>query len=123
FGFEKPVRRRGRSVGRRIRNPKSEIRNPKSEIGGGDVRLDSVLFSSALGLYFFAAVFHHAHLFSGGERSRRVAQWLVAASVLVHGAAITVRIVHGGRLPFSSSFETVSFSAWLIALVQLLLQL
>jgi cytochrome c-type biogenesis protein CcsB len=87
------------------------------------VSLDTALFSAVLGLYFFAAVFHHAHLFTGGERSRRLAHTCVWLGVLVHAVAIAERAAGFGRPPFAGAFESLSFIAWLIAGVQLLLQL
>jgi cytochrome c-type biogenesis protein CcsB len=86
------------------------------------VTLDTVLFALVLGLYFGAAVFHHAHLFSGSEPSGRIARALVWTGVVVHTLAIVERAFFRRLPPFSSSFETVSFIGWLLAAVQLLLQ-
>jgi cytochrome c-type biogenesis protein CcsB len=87
------------------------------------VSLDSGLFSVVLALYFCAAVVHHAHLFSGGVRSARIATALVWLCVIVHGIAIVERALLRGIPPFSSSFESMSFIAWLIAVFQLVLQI
>lgn len=87
------------------------------------MNLDTVLLSVVLGLYFCAAVFHHAHLFSGGLSSARIAMALVWVCVVVHGLTIAERALLRGIPPFSSSFETMSFIAWLIAAMQLVLQI
>lgn len=86
------------------------------------MRPDTLLFMGAAAAYFAAAVFHHAHLFTGSPASRRLARAAVVAAVVVHAGGLVVQAAALHRCPFVSSPATISFMAWCIGLMQLVLE-
>jgi cytochrome c-type biogenesis protein CcsB len=80
-----------------------------------------LIFAAAVG-YFLAAVFHHAHLFTGSTASQRLARGVTIGVVVIHGLAILDHVIALNRFPFANSSETVSFMAWCIGLLQLVIE-
>ena len=87
------------------------------------MRPDTLLFFGAALAYLATAVFHHAHLFTGSVRSRRLARSTVLAAVLLHGAGLTMHAAVMHRCPFVDSAATISFMAWCLGLMELVIEL
>jgi ABC-type transport system involved in cytochrome c biogenesis permease subunit len=87
------------------------------------VRPDTALFIGAAAAYFAAAVFHHAHLFTGSQTTRRLARLTVAAAVILHGLGLLANAAEYHRCPFVNPGQTVSFMAWCVGLMQFAIEL
>ena len=87
------------------------------------MRPDTVLFIGAAAAYFAAAVFHHAHLFTGSHATRRLARLTLFAAVVMHGLGLLVNAAEFHRCPFVNAGQTVSFMAWCLGLMQLAIEL
>ncbi len=86
------------------------------------MKLELLLPIGAAIAYFAASVFHHAHLFTGSGKTRRLARAAIIGAVLLHGLGLLDHVVELGRFPFANSSETVSFMAWCIGLLQLMIE-
>lgn len=75
------------------------------------------LFSLAVVLYLAAMVLYFTSTMRRQEKTGRLAFAVTAAAFALHTAAVVVRGVEAGRLPFSNMYEFTSLFAWGIALV------
>jgi ABC-type uncharacterized transport system permease subunit len=73
--------------------------------------------------YLAASVLHHAHLFTGSSRTRRLARATTVAAVSIHAMALLGDAFARHRCPFASSAATVSFMAWCVGILQLLCEI
>jgi ABC-type uncharacterized transport system permease subunit len=87
------------------------------------VRPDTALFIGAAAAYFAAAVCHHAHLFTGSQTTGRLARLTVATAVILHGLGLLANAAEYHRCPFVNAGQTVSFMAWCVGLMQLVIEL
>jgi ABC-type uncharacterized transport system permease subunit len=86
------------------------------------MRFDVLFPIAAAVSYFLSTVFHHAFLFTGGARTRRLARVATVAAVALHGLGLLDHAIELGRFPFANSGETISFMAWCIGLLQLVME-
>jgi len=84
---------------------------------------DTLFFFGAALAYLATAVFHHAHLFTGSVRSRRLACSTVIAAVVLHGIGLVINAAGLHRCPFVNAPATVSFMAWCLGLMELVIEL
>lgn len=75
---------------------------------------ESVLFSTAFGVYIICAFFYFLFLFTTKNKWSNVALYLAAAGLTVHFAALVLRTVISGRAPFTNMYESISFLSWAI---------
>ncbi|MBM3457164.1 MAG: hypothetical protein FJX77_01320, partial [Armatimonadetes bacterium] len=80
--------------------------------------LEGALGVPAMLLYLTGSVAHHAHLFAGSERARRVAPWLVLTGVLFHTAAIGAHCLASSTSLFRDPSMPLSLAAYFIAVAQ-----
>ncbi len=86
------------------------------------MKLEILLPFAAAAGYFLAAVFHHAYLFTGSEGTRRLARVATVAAVALHGLGLVDHAVELGRFPFANVGETISFMAWCIGVLQVVME-
>jgi cytochrome c-type biogenesis protein CcsB len=86
------------------------------------MKLELLLPIAAAVVYFVAAALHHAHLFTGSLGTQRMARGATVTAVVLHGLALLDHAVELNRFPFANVAETISFMAWCVGLLQLLLE-
>jgi ABC-type transport system involved in cytochrome c biogenesis permease subunit len=87
------------------------------------MRTDTLLFFGAALSYLATAVFHHAHLFTGSVPSRRLARATLIAAVVLHGGGLMMNAALLNRCPFVNAPATISFMAWCLGLMELVIEL
>src|SRR5437879_2855557 len=87
------------------------------------MRPDTLLFFGAAVAYLATAVFHHAHLFTGSRQTRQIARSTLVAAVVLHGSGLMVNGALLHRCPFVNAAATVSFMAWCLGLMELVIEL
>ncbi|MEE9614606.1 MAG: c-type cytochrome biogenesis protein CcsB [Thermodesulfobacteriota bacterium] len=70
-------------------------------------------------IYAVAFLFFALHAATGGRAAGRTAKGLVWAAVLIHTAQILLRTFEGGRAPFQTLYESLSWFAWSAAVTYL----
>src|SRR5436190_15799709 len=83
--------------------------------------LGGFLFGATLLAYLAAAAAYQAHLFTGSATARRLAPLALTAAIVLHAFALGERWYHPQGTPMSPAARVVSTSAWLLAVIQLLL--
>lgn len=84
------------------------------------MQVETVLFTAAALLYLAAAVLYIVFFTLKKEKPGEIAGWVLLGAFLVHTAALAVRSVGAGRLPFSNQYEFATSFAWGIALAYLI---
>lgn len=84
--------------------------------------MDLALKVTALVAYLAASAGFALYLVTLREESRRLATWLLAAAFAVHGVAIAVRSIASGYVAVTTDYEALSFFAWLVVGVYLVVQ-
>ncbi len=84
-------------------------------------QLENNLFTLAVVSYLVAMVLYFVYAVQRREKTGP-AFWVTALAFALHTAAMIVRTVEAGRLPFSNMYEFTSLFAWGIALVFLFIE-
>lgn len=87
------------------------------------LQVDSVLFWMAVTIYVIAASLGIFSIAFRSDKLLRVALWVTASALAVHGAQIVVRWVEVGHGPYIDRYEAMSSNAFVLAAVFLLAQL
>ena len=66
---------------------------------------EETLFTIAFIAYTAAALSFFVHVALKKELMGKIGVWLTSAGFLIHTAAIVLRVIESGRLPFSNQFE------------------
>ncbi len=72
-----------------------------------------------IGIYLLSFWAHFLHFATVGERSGRAGRYLLTAGVVIHTAVVLFRTWEGGRAPYQSLYECLSWFAWSSALTYL----
>lgn len=83
---------------------------------------EELLFIVAFAAYIASTVAFIASLPARRELLERIGLWLAVGGFVVHTAALAVRSLNAGRLPFSNQYEFATSFAWGIVACFLLLQ-
>jgi cytochrome c-type biogenesis protein CcsB len=83
--------------------------------------MDILWLLPALACYAVAAALFALSRFSGSTAPRRYAVILLGAGAALHGFDLVIRGVHVGNIPVATFAQSLSFFAWLTALVGLLM--
>jgi len=83
--------------------------------------LGGLLFGGVVICYLIAAGAYHAHLFTGSATARRLAPMALTAGLVLHSLALGERWYMPHSAAMSPAARVVSTSAWLLALIQLIL--
>ena len=83
--------------------------------------VDNWVFGFTLALYLAASGAFHVYLFGGSDRARKVALVATGLGALAHLGAIIAQAAIHRACPFVTAGPTISFIAWLLVLVQLLM--
>jgi cytochrome c-type biogenesis protein CcsB len=73
---------------------------------------ESTFFMLAFVLYFLAAFFYFAYLFSKKEGRAKTGFGLAFSGLLLHTLALVMRTIQSGHAPFTNMYESLSFLAW-----------
>ena len=84
------------------------------------MQAETILFTVAAVSYLIAAVLYILFFTLKKERPGEIAGWALRGAFLVHTAALAVRSIGAGRLPFSNQYEFATSFAWGIALAYLI---
>lgn len=71
--------------------------------------MNTVLFSSTLGIYFIATILYLVYLVRPSEIFGRVALWLISLGFLAHCAFTINRYLEAGHTPITNLHESLSF--------------
>lgn len=85
--------------------------------------MEVLLFRLTLGLYFVATLHALLHFVSTSEKMAKIAAIAVTAGFTTHTLFLAVRGIAGGYFPVSNYFEALSFFAWAVVLLYLLVQI
>ena len=81
-----------------------------------------LLFTISLIFYLVSAVLYILYAALKNEKIAKSATWLLAVGVVVQTVAFVFRTIEVKHAPFVTTYESVAFWAWLIALTYLVLQ-
>ncbi|MEK6776645.1 MAG: c-type cytochrome biogenesis protein CcsB [bacterium] len=73
-------------------------------------------------LYGLSAFFYLLHLFAPDRASGKIGSWTLRTAVLLHTGMILLRTYEGGRPPFQSLYESLSWFAWSTVIVYLYME-
>lgn len=82
---------------------------------------EETFFTVAFVAYTAAALAFFAHVALKKDIMGKTAVLLTSAGFLIHTAAIVLRVIESGRLPFSNQFEFATSFTWGIVLCYLVL--
>ena len=86
------------------------------------VFFEEISFTIAFIIYIVAALGFFVYLAGGKEKAGKIAVYASLAGFIVHTAAMILRVIESGRLPFSNQFEFASSFTWGIVLIFLIIQ-
>ncbi|NLK64842.1 MAG: c-type cytochrome biogenesis protein CcsB [Tissierellia bacterium] len=86
------------------------------------VFFEEVSFTIAFVIYIAAALSFFVYLAGGKEKAGKFGVIASIAGFIVHTAAMILRVIESGRLPFSNQFEFASSFTWGIVLIFLIIQ-
>ncbi|PIS37400.1 MAG: c-type cytochrome biogenesis protein CcsB [Nitrospirae bacterium CG_4_9_14_3_um_filter_53_35] len=73
-------------------------------------------------LYGISALFYLFHLFAPDRGSGKIGSWILRTAVLLHTGMILLRSYAGGRPPFQSLYESLSWFSWSTVMVYLYME-
>lgn len=82
-----------------------------------------LLFNSTLVIYLLASTFYLVAMLGKRPAAGRAGRWLLVAGVVLHAASFGVRHSSAGGTPVTTLHESLSFFAWCVVLLYLLLEL
>jgi cytochrome c-type biogenesis protein CcsB len=89
-----------------------------------ETTLGSVLFFTiSLIIYVLATVSYIAYASLRKEKIGKVATWLLVVGLMSHTVALILRTLEVKHAPFVTTYESLVFWSWLVALIYLILQL
>ncbi|WP_303722465.1 c-type cytochrome biogenesis protein CcsB [Malonomonas rubra] len=83
----------------------------------------SVLFYAALVIYFLASTFYLVDMIGKKPQAGKIGRWILVVGVVLHAASFGVRHATAGGTPVTTLHESLSFFAWCLVLLYLLLDL
>ncbi|MDX2494590.1 MAG: c-type cytochrome biogenesis protein CcsB [Desulfuromusa sp.] len=83
----------------------------------------SLLFSITTLIYLIASILYLVAMASKRQQASRVGRWVLLAGVVLHATCFAVRHSTAGGTPVTSLHESLSFFAWCLILLFLLLDL
>lgn len=87
----------------------------------GIVYFEEMLFTVAFVVYIVSGIGFFIFLAAGRKGIGDFAVWTAMSGFVIHNAAIILRVVESGRLPFSNQFEFANSFTWGIVLCYLVL--
>lgn len=82
----------------------------------------SLFFFLSLVFYFFATVLYILYAVFKKEGIGKIATWTLIVGIVSQTIALILRTIENKHAPFVTTYETLVFWSWLIALVYLILQ-
>jgi cytochrome c-type biogenesis protein CcsB len=82
----------------------------------------ALFFSISLVFYLAATISYILYATFKKEEIGKIATWLLVVGLLGHTVALVLKTLEAKHAPFVTTYESLSFWAWLIALVYLILQ-
>ncbi|MDX2479619.1 MAG: c-type cytochrome biogenesis protein CcsB [Desulfuromusa sp.] len=83
----------------------------------------NLLFSITTLIYLVASILYLVAMIGKKQQAGRVGRWVLLAGVILHAACFAVRHSTAGGTPVTSLHESLSFFAWCLVLLYLLLDL
>ncbi len=80
------------------------------------------IFWVVVALYGLSAFFYLLHLFAPDRSSGKIGSRILHAAVLLHTGMILLRTYEGGRPPFQSLYESLSWFSWSTVMVYLYME-
>ncbi len=83
----------------------------------------TLLFSITTLTYFIASILYFVAMIGKRQRAGKVARWALLVGIILHASCFAVRHSTAGGTPVTSLHESLSFFAWCLVLLFLLLDL
>jgi len=83
----------------------------------------ALLFNATLIIYLIASILYLVAMIGKKPEAGRIARWVLVAGVVLHAASFGVRHSTAGGTPVTTLHESLSFFAWCLVLLYLLLDL
>jgi cytochrome c-type biogenesis protein CcsB len=81
-----------------------------------------LVFDAALAVYLLSTIFFMIALFISKVRPAAIATWILALAFVIHGCSFIVRYSETGYSPLLAANDTLSFFAWVVTGIYLLMQ-